>query len=297
MYQCSHCYRTMSEPHDKCPYCGVILAYIQCNNCGHTGGKNEFVSNGNRCPKCNAGVFIPGQVQPAAHPQPKKVTCPFCGTENLEQADSCKQCGKPRPMIVGANKLKSTARRFLISGILNIISGLCIATALGFTLIFPIPFGILVMLLGIWEVVNAYFFWYTPPKTAWNAKHIAFLELAAFLCGPIWNLLFGIGNLMSLGDPNVKTYLDDLYKADPLKPKKANRLLTGWMSTGMGGLAALGGAVILILFVLAQAADSAQDNAQGFVLSTALCPVPLLLVGLVLIGAGVYSLWTVKNLR
>ncbi len=58
MYECPNCGRTMSHPLDRCPNpeCGVLFSGIKCKNCDYWGGKNEFINNNNRCPKCDSPV-------------------------------------------------------------------------------------------------------------------------------------------------------------------------------------------------------------------------------------------------
>jgi len=60
MYQCSKCNHTMSYPPYRCPSCGVLLSGVKCQGCGYVGGKQEFISNNHRCPKCGSVVEIPG---------------------------------------------------------------------------------------------------------------------------------------------------------------------------------------------------------------------------------------------
>ena len=56
MYSCSNCGHTMSFPQDRCPSCGVLLRGVRCQSCNYVGGKNEFVVNGDCCPKCGSLV-------------------------------------------------------------------------------------------------------------------------------------------------------------------------------------------------------------------------------------------------
>jgi hypothetical protein len=199
-------------------------------------------------------------------------------------------------MILGARKLTGAARRFMWAGIFNVLAGLCVATALG-ALIVTIPMGLLVIGLGIWEIFNATLFWHLPPKAAWSPRHIAYLEIAAFLAGPIWNLAFGIINLTQLGDPDVRAYLDDLYKDDPLKPKKATRRMAGWMLVAVGGTSTLLAGLILLISSLAQfLGENPSENLQGYFLAMGICPAPALLIGLGMLAGGVYVLLSVRKL-
>ena len=59
MYQCSNCGHTMSTPKDVCPSCKVILSGVKCQACQYVGGKQVFIDNNHRCPKCGSVVDIP----------------------------------------------------------------------------------------------------------------------------------------------------------------------------------------------------------------------------------------------
>lgn len=61
MYQCSRCGGTFASfvTAGQCPLCGG-WADVRCANCGHTDEANAFIAHGNRCPKCNAEVVLPG---------------------------------------------------------------------------------------------------------------------------------------------------------------------------------------------------------------------------------------------
>ncbi len=59
MYKCSRCGATMPYPLDRCPKCNVILSGVKCEGCQYVGGKQEFIDNGHRCPKCGSHVRIP----------------------------------------------------------------------------------------------------------------------------------------------------------------------------------------------------------------------------------------------
>ena len=58
MYRCSNCGATMRIPLDRCPSCGALISGVKCGSCGYVGGKTEFITNGNRCPRCNTFVSI-----------------------------------------------------------------------------------------------------------------------------------------------------------------------------------------------------------------------------------------------
>jgi uncharacterized protein (TIGR02145 family) len=64
MYKCSNCGRLMDYPMEKCPHCGILLSGVRCDKCNYTGSKNEFLSNGNRCPKCGNKVNVPSAGSP-----------------------------------------------------------------------------------------------------------------------------------------------------------------------------------------------------------------------------------------
>lgn len=81
MYQCSNCGQPMAYPQDRCPGCGVLLSGVRCQSCRYVGGKQEFISNGHKCPKCDSVVHIPGTAPTASAPErpvtteePKAVT-------------------------------------------------------------------------------------------------------------------------------------------------------------------------------------------------------------------------------
>lgn len=137
--------------------------------------------------------------------------CPHCGKEVFDDAIACIGCGravtplKPLPtnIEIGAQKLREVARAFLFIGILNILGGI-LAAAIGWLL------GIFSIILGIWELRNAYLFWSTPPKSKRNITYIAILEIINVICGPVWSLFVGIANLKRLKSPEVNAYLESL---------------------------------------------------------------------------------------
>jgi hypothetical protein len=61
LYLCEKCLGTFErfDVAGQCPRCGV-WACVRCKNCSFTAHANEFINNGNRCPKCGAVVHIPG---------------------------------------------------------------------------------------------------------------------------------------------------------------------------------------------------------------------------------------------
>lgn len=62
MYHCHSCdgYFPRFITPGQCPLCGA-WAYVRCESCGYTDAASAFISNGNRCPGCNAVVGIPGE--------------------------------------------------------------------------------------------------------------------------------------------------------------------------------------------------------------------------------------------
>jgi hypothetical protein len=71
----------------------------------------------------------------------------------------------------------------------------------------------------------------------------------------------------------------------------------GWISIVVGGLFLLVGGALLLLFTAAQLFGDAgpTDNPVGFVGVLVLCPLPLLLVGAVSVGAGILILRRAKK--
>lgn len=135
--------------------------------------------------------------------------CPNCGKEASGAAAFCIGCGRPltatspQPTSIelGAKKLREVARTFLYIGIVNIIAGILV-TAIGW------PPGILSILLGIWELINASRFWSSPPKSHSDVSYIGILEIVNVIGGPFWSVIAGIANLQRLKSPEVKAYLD-----------------------------------------------------------------------------------------
>jgi fatty acid desaturase len=99
----------------------------------------------------------------------------------------------------GAESLRKVARSFLFLGILNIAGGILV-TALGWFL------GILSIVLGIWELINANRYWSTPPKSTDNPTYIPVLEMINVVAGPFWSFIVGGFNWTRLRSPEVRAY-------------------------------------------------------------------------------------------
>jgi uncharacterized protein (TIGR02145 family) len=67
MYKCSNCGGSMDYPMEKCPHCGILLSGVKCNNCNYIGSKNEFILNGNLCPKCGNRINVPSAGSPGTY--------------------------------------------------------------------------------------------------------------------------------------------------------------------------------------------------------------------------------------
>jgi len=238
------------------------------------------------------------------------VFCSHCGQQIPDDSVVCARCGKSvtplRPpgadVGLGAQKLRQVARTFLVLGILNILGGL-MAAAVGWLC------GGLSILLGIWEIVNAILYWSTPPKVTWNPTYIAVLEIVNIACGPFWSLIGGILNLNRLKSPEVKAYLAALQggqaspagtgaaiarhapasQSAPVAQQARRRRWTPIAIAG-GGLIFLVGLLLGMFLVAGQnSATPIYEEAQYYYIALLICPAPLLLVGLVLLGAGIYA--------
>jgi hypothetical protein len=236
------------------------------------------------------------------------VFCSHCGQQIPDKSTFCNHCGKavaplkpvaanagPADPNVGAQKLRQVSRTFLILGILNILGGL-VATATGWLC------GGLSVLLGIWEIINAIFYWSTPPKVASNPTYIAVLEIGNILCGQIWSFIGGILNLNRLKSPEVKAYLATLQggQVPPVHApaqqgmpavKQARRRRWAPIAVVGGGLIFLAGLLLGVFLVVGQnSATPIYEDVQYYYVALLICPAPLLLVGLALVGAGIYML-------
>lgn len=212
----------------KCPKCGFVLPKFRKPQ-----SSKQAMWGGCTCLNCGAEVDRSGNLigEGAGVPKPvsqlgqtPKKTCPKCAEKIQLDALVCIHCGQEfteagiqaakkyiseedidSKVKAGAEKLKATSRLFLTSGIINIIAGI-IATAFGWFL------GILSILLGIWELVNAGRYWTLPPKTTRNPVYMGVLEIINIVCGPLWSLFFGISNLNRLKSPETKAYFAMLEK-------------------------------------------------------------------------------------
>jgi len=98
----------------------------------------------------------------------------------------------------------------LINGILNILAGLSVTTAvvlgtLGFGLLCA-PVTILPSILGIFEVIYAANLLANPPKALQPSQTIAILEIACIIVGNVISLVVGILALVFYNDEEVKAY-------------------------------------------------------------------------------------------
>jgi hypothetical protein len=135
--------------------------------------------------------------------------CPHCGKAIADEAVVCIGCGRPvtplKPMIpfqydisAGAKDVHTTARAFLVGGILNVLVGL---------LVTPVwIFGLLAAIVGIVELVYAYRYWPTPPRSTANPTFLPILEMVTALFGTFWSLFIGYTNRQRLNSPQVKSY-------------------------------------------------------------------------------------------
>lgn len=227
--------------------------------------------------------------------------CSHCGQQIPDDSVMCSRCGKAvtpqrSPAAdagLGAAKLRQVARAFLVLGILNILGGF-IVTAAGWLC------GGLSVLLGIWEIVNAILFWSTPPKVTWNPTYIAVLEIGNIVCGQFWSLVGGIVNLNRLKSPEVTAYLTALQggQASPVPVpqgapavKQTRRRPWAPLALVLGVFSTLAGLLVgLILLVGQNSSTPIYEDTQYFYVALLMCPAPALLVGLALVGVGIYLL-------
>ena len=78
---------------------------------------------------------------------------------------------------------------------------------------------------------------------------------------------------------------------------KKGRSPWGCILTVAGGLSFIAGAGLFLLFTVAQlsSGDSLTDNLEGFIGTLVICPLPLMILGLVLGGGGVFILRSGKT--
>jgi hypothetical protein len=163
--------------------------------------------------------------------------CPNCGKEIADEAVVCIGCGRPVTPLkqattpvqnvagAGAKAVHTIAVRFLVGGILNILAGI-IATAIGWFL------GILAIIVGIIELVNAYQYWPIPPRKTSNPTFLPILEMIAALGGTFWSFFLGLGNRGILNSPGVKNYFLALQSGKPVVEESSSNI-AGAVTTGM----------------------------------------------------------------
>jgi hypothetical protein len=115
---------------------------------------------------------------------------------------------------VKPGKVQAISIMMLVNGILNILAGLGVTSAimlgtLGIGIICA-PVTILPMILGIFEVIYASKLLSNPPRPVKNLQTIAVLEICAIVTGLGISLIVGILNLVFLSEPEVKDYLDSI---------------------------------------------------------------------------------------
>ena len=135
--------------------------------------------------------------------------CTECGRALPSGTVACTHCtsaaavgaGNYVSLQKGAQALRTTARTFLVLGIVNIIVGI-VLMAIGW---FP---GFCSIVIGIIELIKASTYWATPPKSTSRPTWLAILEMVNVLTGAsLWGLIGGISNLQRLNSPEVKAYL------------------------------------------------------------------------------------------
>ena len=146
--------------------------------------------------------------------------CPNCGKDIADEAVVCVGCGRPvtpvgqlsspgANLAAGAKNVHDTAQSFLVIGILNIIAG-AISIGAGWVI------GIFAVIVGIIELVNAYKFWPTPPRSTSNPTYLPVLEMIAVVSGSLWSIFAGISNRKRLAAPETKAYFAALQSGQPV---------------------------------------------------------------------------------
>jgi hypothetical protein len=102
----------------------------------------------------------------------------------------------------------------LINGILNILYGVSVTTAivLGtfFVGIICAPITILPVALGIFEIIYAVKLLANPPQPVKPSQTIAILEIVAVVSGNVVSAIVGVLALVFYADANVKAYFAKL---------------------------------------------------------------------------------------
>lgn len=82
-----------------------------------------------------------------------------------------------------------------------------------------------------------------------------------------------------------------------IEAKTKSRRTWGWILSILGGLLSSVGCLIFLLFVIAQFSSSSttSENTTGFIGALFICPLPLLVVGLLMFGRGVYTLRAIQK--
>jgi hypothetical protein len=119
------------------------------------------------------------------------------------------------PLIAGTQRpgmVSAIAVLTLISGIVNIMAGLCISASLTATIILIClaPFGVLPIILGVFEILYAVKLLSNPPQPVRPNQTIAILEIVSFLFGNVTSGIIGVLALAFYSDLNVKAYFDSI---------------------------------------------------------------------------------------
>jgi hypothetical protein len=119
------------------------------------------------------------------------------------------------PMLAGLQKpgmVTTLAILTLISGIMNIIAGLGIASGLAISIVLlcVAPFGLLPVVLGIFEILYAVKLLSNPPQPIQPNQTIAILEIVCFFFGNMLSGITGVLALVFYNDLNVKAYFANL---------------------------------------------------------------------------------------
>lgn len=110
----------------------------------------------------------------------------------------------------------------LVNGILNILwgGGAAIGFTAGIVTICLVPFALLPILLGIFEIIYAAKLLAEPPQPVQPAQTIAIMEICCILFANVISLIVGILALVFYNDPTVKAYFATLngYPAPAVAP-------------------------------------------------------------------------------
>jgi hypothetical protein len=130
----------------------------------------------------------------------------------------------------------------LVNGILNILwgGGAALGLTIGIVTICLVPFALLPIALGIFEIIYAVKLLANPPQPVQPSQAIAIMEICCILFANVISLVVGILALVFYNDVTVKAYFAKLngypapvvapvepaLQAEPVEPEKPKRTRT-----------------------------------------------------------------------